>query len=629
MLYEESNLFWTFYGFFFLFAVLKKKPVSQLFVIVVFIFAVAISYLHWHLVAPVDLLFFGRLLLFLMACFLMMPLDAEKATLVYFLGFVQVLVGAALTHRSWLFVYLIFFLFWLCYELLILQFHGFYRKLGRKTLLIFSFKLTLFLLFFGYIMFVLFPRTTHLLSDHLSFALSGFSSRVNLNSMNNILQSDKVVFRAKTPHPTYYRGVALSYFDGRIWSAPDRSGLLQADFGLVAPAEENAFGYFRDYNNRNPVRDYEVEISLLPMKQEYLFVPSYAYAIALSKGRFAVDRSGNILPETGLTTGGLDYRVKIADLNIRLPLTEPEIPTATAEEYLQLPRRRYLSEPVRELALSLTRDSATYKDKVEAVMAYFRTGFRYSLRSRHEGNPIDSFLLRNKSGHCEYFASAMVLLLRLNGIPARLVNGFNEGSYNEFGDYYAVRSRDAHAWVEVYAGDGLWVTMDPTPPAPGSFFDSFPVIGGFLKRMDAAFEYFDAIWQTRILHFSKLDQQMFFIFLRDLFRSAGIRFVLAVLFLLSLFVFLLRLYFRSFEYRRTLNCVWVRRLDFALQKKGFIRPPAQGLREFISGLDMEELWKQRFLAMQELIYKLKFSSERPENTKTALFDLWRQVRREL
>ena len=84
--------------------------------------------------------------------------------------------------------------------------------------------------------------------------------------------------------------------------------------------------------------------------------------------------------------------------------------------------------------------------------------------ARSPGDPIGDFLFRYRSGHCEYFATAMVLMLRSQGIPARFVTGFLGGENNRLG-YYIVRQSNAHAWVEAYLPDSGWTVFDPTPPA--------------------------------------------------------------------------------------------------------------------------------------------------------------------
>jgi hypothetical protein len=76
------------------------------------------------------------------------------------------------------------------------------------------------------------------------------------------------------------------------------------------------------------------------------------------------------------------------------------------------------------------------------------------------------FLFEERRGHCEYFATAMALMLRQLGIPARLVNGFRAGEYNRLGDAWIVRQYDAHSWVEAWFYPYGWLEFDPTPPAP-------------------------------------------------------------------------------------------------------------------------------------------------------------------
>jgi hypothetical protein len=85
---------------------------------------------------------------------------------------------------------------------------------------------------------------------------------------------------------------------------------------------------------------------------------------------------------------------------------------------------------------------------------------------RENGDPIAVFLFDARKGHCEYFASAMTIMLRRLGIPARLVNGFRAGEYNSLGKDWVVRQYDAHSWVEAYFAPYGWLEFDPTPPDP-------------------------------------------------------------------------------------------------------------------------------------------------------------------
>jgi hypothetical protein len=139
----------------------------------------------------------------------------------------------------------------------------------------------------------------------------------------------------------------------------------------------------------------------------------------------------------------------------------PDDPDLAA--YLQLPP---LSPRVRALADSLMAGKATRYDQVDAVEEWLKNEFAYTLDLPETRSlaTVEGFLFRRKEGHCEYFATAMVTLLRARGIPARNVTGFMGGTWNENGKYLAVTGNDAHAWVEVWFPRYGWVTFDPTSP---------------------------------------------------------------------------------------------------------------------------------------------------------------------
>jgi hypothetical protein len=100
-----------------------------------------------------------------------------------------------------------------------------------------------------------------------------------------------------------------------------------------------------------------------------------------------------------------------------------------------------------------------------AIQQHLLENYRYSLEADTAtlSHPLEEFLFTRKTGYCEHYATAMVVMLRTVGIPARLVTGFLATEWNEYGGYFTVRQRDAHAWVEVYFPHSGWITMDPTP----------------------------------------------------------------------------------------------------------------------------------------------------------------------
>ncbi|NUN97719.1 MAG: transglutaminase domain-containing protein [Candidatus Omnitrophica bacterium] len=121
---------------------------------------------------------------------------------------------------------------------------------------------------------------------------------------------------------------------------------------------------------------------------------------------------------------------------------------------------------------------------------------------------LGDFITEKKAGNCEYFATAMALMLRLHGIPCRLVTGFQSGRENLVASYQMVRQSDAHSWVEAFHPGRGWVTYDPTPSAripPGWLLENLAI------ALDA-YDYLQLQWNQYILDFTQSDQ-------KDLFAS--------------------------------------------------------------------------------------------------------------
>jgi hypothetical protein len=142
-----------------------------------------------------------------------------------------------------------------------------------------------------------------------------------------------------------------------------------------------------------------------------------------------------------------------------------------------------------------------------AIQQHLLENYRYSLESDTAtlSYPLDEFLFTRKTGYCEHYATAMVVMLRTVGIPARLVTGFLATEWNEYGGYFTVRQRDAHAWVEVYFPQSGWITMDPTPTinltAATSRWESVRRLGeSFQLQWDRLFVRYSAKDQLAVVH---------------------------------------------------------------------------------------------------------------------------------
>ena len=136
-----------------------------------------------------------------------------------------------------------------------------------------------------------------------------------------------------------------------------------------------------------------------------------------------------------------------------------------------------LSPRAAALARDVTKDQPTRYDQVIALTTYLQSHYRYSLELGHApGNqdPVDWFLFDARIGYCEQFATAETLMLRSQGIPARLATGYSTGDYDPVLDQATVRERDAHAWVEVYFPGHGWVPVDPSPGFPTLAAGKFP-----------------------------------------------------------------------------------------------------------------------------------------------------------
>lgn len=285
----------------------------------------------------------------------------------------------------------------------------------------------------------------------------GFSDGVALGGFGRLREDFRVAMRVQPlsgalPGPLYLRGLAFDLYDGRSWS---RSGGAWEALPLLGPVSLAAA----------PLTEERLSISLEPLEPPVLFLPDRAAQLSFPgrvPGLLARDPFGNYSVDA-LHHGGLRYEVALRG---EAPAdTSAEIPAEVRAHYLQLPS---LEDGVPRLARQITEGASSPEEKARRIEAYLRAEYEYSLElSRDETRaPLEDFLFVQRRGHCEYFATAMAILLRTQGVPARVVNGFYGGEWNEFGEYLAIRRGDAHAWVEVFLPGHGWTRFDPTPAAP-------------------------------------------------------------------------------------------------------------------------------------------------------------------
>ncbi len=345
-------------------------------------------------------------------------------------------------------------------------------------------------------------------------AMSGFADTVTLGDFGNIVEDPEVVARVRTLRgplevPLRLRGQSLDHYDGRTWSKTmKRLWELRLDAEgrhLVDPAGPSV--------DSAGVRSAEVYLEPLGGSRRVLFSPPVALAfrrppdtleaLRPQKWRFGRDAAGDVYV-SGPPNTSIQYTA------YWLPESPPiESLRSVTSEDPEWVRRRYLQVPdldpgVLALARQVIAGAKTRYDQAVAVERFLRENFEYALDSVHgDEDPLADFLLRNRQGHCEYFASAMVVLLRAVGVPARIVNGFYGGEVNEYGGYTAIRKQDAHSWVEVFFPGHGFVTFDPTPPVALELRARQPWWHGLSAALDAV-----RLWWYRWVVEYNLEKQM-------------------------------------------------------------------------------------------------------------------------
>ena len=313
--------------------------------------------------------------------------------------------------------------------------------------------------------------------------LTGFSDGVRLGGHGIIKNDDTVVMRVEVGRGyrgrdapwLHWRGVAFDHYAYGEWSrSPEAPDTIKRQSSQHAVVTHHLL-----YDRASEHSDAELErrlgdalrqdIYLEPLGYDVLFGASMPTAFRIDTGyrppRWRDERNDEIrYPHSS----GIKYTV----------FSRPDPPPPAVLRaaggplppgygvYMQVPAD--VEDHLRDLALDITRGAHTDYDKAIAVESWLKSNLGYTLEMVAPPggrDPVEFFLLQRKKGHCEYFSSAMAILLRIAKVPTRNVNGFLGGEWNEYSDYIAVRAGDAHSWVEVYFRGIGWVTFDPTPAA--------------------------------------------------------------------------------------------------------------------------------------------------------------------
>ena len=346
--------------------------------------------------------------------------------------------------------------------------------------------------------------------------ISGFSDDVELGEIGEIKKSSAVVMRVTVDgglgvaQGVHWRGVALTKFDGKRWyndphepttisSAPEggwfqiHSEFDQArKFGrpihykvllepigstalFFANEAESVRGHFTDDTTRAPFGPRRAY--LLQDFTGSIFNPYHSYA----RMEYEANSLVPIPPPAAVRQAGSDYPDSIRKMYLQLPSLDPRIP---------------------ELAKQITARDIDPYDQTRSIEGYLRSHYGYTLDlsgTPPQADALAYFLFQKRAGHCEYFAAAMTVMLRTLDIPARYINGFQTGEFNDVAGDLVVRASDAHSWVEAYFPGFGWLTFDPTPPS----VDAPP---GMMAQLSHYWDWFELQWSEWVINYDFVHQ---------------------------------------------------------------------------------------------------------------------------
>ena len=332
---------------------------------------------------------------------------------------------------------------------------------------------------------------------------TGFSDQVELGRIGEIQQSSSVVMHIQIDgdergrFDLKWRGVTLSRFDGRNWSSgrSQRSLAPQLDGRFVLPAMT------RDAQGEAS-RPLHYRVLMEPVGMNIFFLAGTAQSLEGSYRSVGVDDGGAVF--------NLDLEHPVSRYQAISDIAQPSAPelrrtgtvypTYLDPVYTRLPSS--LDPRIPQLARQITASADNSYDKALALETYLRSNYQYTLQLSRTvpHDPLANFLFERRQGHCEYFASSMAVMLRSLGIPARLVNGFRTGEFNDLTSQYVVRASNAHAWVEVFFPGRGWIAFDPTPGVSMQVRTGWSRIGLYMDAM-ASF------WRDWVVNYDAGHQQ--------------------------------------------------------------------------------------------------------------------------
>ena len=351
-------------------------------------------------------------------------------------------------------------------------------------------------------LFFFLPRTARAAFRHLipeRYHLPGFSNEITLGQIGEIKSQGTPVMHVRfmapsTPGNFKWRGMALANFDGRRWFNDPA-----APYETVKTSRAGMAQLIEDPRPSSNVRRVIYEVQQKDFGSDTLFFAGTPEFVFIASPILKRSAANNIRMPMGLR-GAVTYQAHT--------ILESEAPMLPVQQLTPAQRREYLSLPpldprIPRLARDLSALARTPEGRAREIEQRLRRDYGYTLTllNREVSDPLAYFLFDRKKGHCEYFASAMAVMLRTLDIPSRVVTGFQSGVFNPISGLQLIRTSDAHSWVEAYLPTRGWTTFDPTPPDPTAAGESF------WSRLNLYFDAAETFWQDWVLNYD-LDHQL-------------------------------------------------------------------------------------------------------------------------
>ena len=275
---------------------------------------------------------------------------------------------------------------------------------------------------------------------------------IDENSDNQGIVNDIVLYM-QGPRPQYLRGVIYDHFDGVSWHISDPETTIHS--------LQNGTLDLKPYHPDTALNQYTITTRQGLSQKNLIVIPAQSVQIRFPASVIAEDDYNTLYAPKAIRPNTI-YSVHVpANIQPGRPYIAQEA-RPYQSEYLQLPST--VTTRMNDLADQLAAGHNSDFNIALAMEKHFRSQYKYSLKTITSQNniPLDEFLFESRYGHCEYFATAMAVLLRTQKIPSRLVTGYAVTTYNPITGYYEARVLDGHAWVEAWIPKRGWVTFEPT-----------------------------------------------------------------------------------------------------------------------------------------------------------------------